>query len=330
MEIENLFNSFVRSNSTYIDGNRFYVHSIEGMEHKIGKSPEDFPKVFVATNATKYSVANLNGELISVEYNVLCKLIDDSNAITEKNYSIITLRSNDTYLCKIFFEVFILSLLTLPTIPSDHELSLKIEGLLSIFAALKRPPLHKIQGLWAELMVIENSNNPTEIAKAWHSSQGAKYDFTKGTNKIEVKSTSQECRIHKFSLDQLNSSPSTELLIASVIVRESAKDENGLSIGDLYKKINNKISDIVIRMHVYSVIIETVGSEYEKAETLFFDYSSGRDSLAYYDYKDIPHIDKSAVPAFVSAVKFNADLTHIQDVNAKGITFDPNSLFANL
>ncbi len=314
MTIEELYNSFKNANVSFLGSNKFNVKSIDGMLHKIGKSENGFPIVFAATKSTVSGIGNLNGEIISVEYNVSCCLIDDNNHQSDENYSIITLRTEDTYLCRIFIEVFFMSLATLPQTPTDKELALKVEGLLSIFAALKKAPIHKIQGLWAELLVIDTSKEPEELAKAWHSSPNSKFDFTKGANKIEVKSTSSENRVHKFSLDQLNPTESTNLYIASVIVRESAPDSNGLSVDDLYKKICTKVMDVNIRMHIYQVITETLGSDYQKAATVYFDYVAGKDSVQFYDSKDIPKINKKDVPPFVTGVKFDSDLTHLDPV----------------
>lgn len=330
METEHLLQTFNESMNSFDGGEKYTVLSIDGMKHKIGKSEEGYPKVFVVTSPGKTQLHNMNGELFSVEYNIDCSVVDDNKETTDAIFSIITLRSTDDYLKKIFFDVFFMMLVSLPDTPSDYDLAMKIEGLLSIFASLKRKPIHKIQGLWAELLVIESSSHPDVVAKAWHNSPGSKYDFTKGVDKIEVKSTSSEERVHKFSLDQLNPTVSSKLLIASVIVRESAKDDNGLSVDDLYKKICKRVVDIDIRMHIYSVITNTLGDEYEKANNVYFDYTSGSDSLEFYDYVDVPKIQKKNVPEFVNAVKFDSNLSHLKSIKDKGLTFDKDSLFASL
>lgn len=329
MEKEKIIEAFSYP-SKFVDGEKYNVLSIERMKHKVGMSSEGYPKVFVVTKRSKTAIHNLNAELITAEYNIQCSLVDDNGEETNTIFSIITLRSTDEYLRKIFLDVFIMMLYSLPEVPTDLDLALKIEGLLSIFAALKRKPLHKIQGLWAELLVIERSKKPAIIATAWHNSPEAKYDFVKGKEKIEVKSTSSEERKHRFSLDQLNPSPSSKLLIASVIVRESAQDENGLSINDLYDKLCSRISNIDIRMHIYTVILNTLGEEYEKASSLYFDYVSGKDSLLYFESEDVPKIDKSLIPKFVTGVKFDSNLSYIDDVVKKGIKFDSESLFESI
>ena len=328
MNYKDIFQEFCDRKKSFVEGNKFNVSPIPGMKHKIGKSDEGYPKFFVLTDVGKSIYTNIIGEFLSVEYCVECNLIEESGQNTDAIYSIITLRSNDDHLQQIFIEVFLLMLSTLPEEPTVYDIAIKIEGLLSIFSSLKRKPIHKIQGLWAELLIILLSKNPSVVAKAWHNSPGAKYDFTMGTDKIEVKSTSSETRKHKFSLDQLNPMESSRLLVASVIVRESAKDENGLSVFDLYDKICECVSDIEIRIHIYTVIVDTLGSEYDKANDVYFDYASGKDSLAYYDYKDIPHILKCNVPEYVSEVKFVSDLTHIKTTGDNNLKFEEGSLLA--
>lgn len=330
MDIKSIINSFDESRTVFSEGEKYSVLSVDGMAHKVGKSAEGFPKVFVVTERTKANVHNLNGELFSIEYNVDCSLVDDKGETSDANFSIITLRSDDADLQKIFFEIFLMMLVSMPASPTDLELAIKIEGLLSIFAALKRKPIHKIQGLWAELLVIEHSKDPELVAKAWHSSPGSKYDFTKGTDKIEVKSTSSEERVHRFSLDQLNPTESTRLLIASVNVRESAEDGNGLSVNGLYERICKRVTDIDVRMHVYTVITNTLGDEYDKAESVYFDYASGKDTLAFYDYVDVPKIEKENVPPFVTGVKFDANLSHLENIHQKGYKFDENTLLGSI
>lgn len=134
---------------------------------------------------------------------------------------------------------------------------------------MKNPPKKKIQGLWAELLVIEQSTQPETLINAWHSSPSAKYDFTLGRDKIEVKSTSSEERIHKFSFDQLHPSANSRLLIASTIVRESGPAADGLSVKDLYDRIRQRVTAIDSQLRMYTIIAETIGSDLPKLENVF-------------------------------------------------------------
>ncbi len=307
--------------------NRYRVISIPDMLHKLSCSEEGYPKFFVETSGNSTLMHNLNAELLSVEYDMPCNLIEGNQVVDNIRYTIITLQSSEETLQKMFLDVFLMMLRSLPLKPSNPLIASKIENLLSIFAKLRKKPIHKLQGLWAELLVIEQSKEPVTVARAWHSLPESKYDFTMGRDKIEVKSTMNEQRIHRFSNAQLNPLGDSRLLVASVIVRESAKDQNGLSVFDLYDSIAKKITSDSVRMHVYEVIADTLGNEYNNGRKKYFDYSEACDSLAFYEHPDIPKIDPDAIPELVTEVKFSSNLSHLSDVREKGYDRGDSNLF---
>ena len=307
--------------------NRYRVVSLPEMPHKIGCSEQGYPKFFVVTSDHSSMLHNLNAELLSVEYDMVCNIIEDDKCIDSERFTIITLRSENEQLQSMFVDVFYMMLSLLPQKPTNLAIAAKIEQLLSIFSKIKKKPLRKLQGLWAELLIIEQSKDPVTMARAWHSQPEAKYDFTMGQDKLEVKSTSGENRIHRFSLDQLNPSDSSRLLIASVITRESAKDQNGLSVYDLYDSISLKIKDDKTKIHVYDVMVDTLGSDFNVARRRFFDYSEACDRLAFFDHKDIPKILKEHIPPLVTEVKFSAGLSHLTDIREKGFDRGDSSLY---
>lgn len=303
-----LFTKFQSLRNQAAEDGHFTVVSIDDLPHKLGVSMEGFPMFFVKTNPSASSVQNIIREILSVEYNVSCVLIDESGSSHDDTFCIITLRSLDSPLQSYFIEIFTMMLQKLQSTPSNRELSVEIENLIAIFDSLTNPPKKKIQGLWAELLVIEQSTNPEILINAWHSIPSAKYDFTHGRDKIEVKSTSSEERIHKFSLDQLNPSPNSRLLIASVIVRESGPAADGLSVRGLYDRILERVADLNSRIRLYTVIAETIGSDIAKLENVYYDYTAAADSLEYYDYRKVPCISKTSVPSLVTEVRFTSNL----------------------
>lgn len=209
-----------------------------------------------------------------------------------------------------FIDIVVLMLQKIQPVPSRKTLSVEVEKLITIFSALVNPPVKKMQGLWGELLVIEQSKYPETLVNAWHSSPNAKFDFTLGRDKIEVKTTSSENRIHHFSIDQLNPSPSSRLLIASITVRESGEGNGGKSVRDLFDAIYQKVG-VQERFHLYQIVAETVGNNISKLDAVHFDYVEATDTLAYFCAKDIPHIKKSDVPAGVTEVKFASSLDGI-------------------
>lgn len=321
-----LYNQINRISETE---SRFHVVSIPGKLHKIGSSIEGFPKFFVVTS-DQMMMQNLNAELLSVEYNVLCNIIEGSNVLDNQYFTIITLRSDNEQLKKMFLDVFLMMLETLSPQPSNISLASKVESLLSIFAKLKHRPIHKLQGLWAELLLIEQSKEPAIVARAWHALPNSKYDFTMGGDKVEVKSTQSENRVHHFSLDQLNPSPNSRLIVCSIIVRESAQGAKGLSVFDLYDRITRKVDDIEVRMHISEIIADTLGSDFYVAQKKYFDYIEACDRLALFDYTNIPKIKKEDVPEHVSEIRFSSNLTHLTDVRDGDYDRSDSELFNSI
>ena len=331
IDFKKIFSEFCSLN--IVSSEKTYnVISLPGLEHKLGMSKERFPMFFVATSDAQDNTPNTIRELLSVEYDMECTIKETNGTYLLNNFAIITLRTNDEHLQFYFVEIFLMMLLKMPQLPSKLELSIEVERLVTIFSALTSTPRKKIQGLWAELLVIDKSQDPNILVNAWHSSATSKYDFTLGRDKIEVKSTSSEERIHRFSLDQLNPSPNSRLLVASITVRESGKCTQGLSVRGLYDKICNRISGIDTKIRLYTVIAQTMGKDIDKIDSMYFDYIAASDSLAFYNYQVIPRIQKSDVPANITDVKFACNITKLTNITSDSLNenFSDSVLFNNL
>lgn len=316
-----LFEQLLALREDQSEGDEFAVIPLDEMRHKVGVSAEGYPKFFVCTNDTTTSSMNTTLEILSVEYGLSCTFVDENRTETIYNYTVITLRSLDETLQSEFVDIVFLMLQRLPELPSRRDIAVEVENLISIFSAMTCPPRKQIQGLWAEMLVIERSISPELLINAWHDSPSSKYDFTLGRDKIEVKSTSGEERKHHFSLDQLNPSRNSRLLIASVIVRESGHGNGGMSVNELYTRICERVSSIDARLHLYKVIVETVGSDIHKIEDVFFDYVGASDTLRFYDAYEVPGIRKEGIMQGVSSVGFSSDLTGIIDVQSPESSF---------
>lgn len=332
MDTKEIFKEFNSLEDIVNEANTCNVVSLPGLVHKLGMSKERFPMFFVATNKTQSIIPNIVRELLTVEYDVTCTVKETNGTSLQGNFTILTLRTQDENLQFYFIEICLMILEKITFQPSKQELFIEIERIVTIFSALNSTPRKKIQGLWAELMVIERSKNPFVLVKAWHSLVSSKYDFTLGRDKIEVKSTSSEERVHRFSLDQLNPSPSSRLLIASMIVRESGKCNQGLSIRNLYDKICSRLQCIDTKIKLYTVIAQTLGKDLSKIESVYYDYITASDSLNYYDYQVIPRILKEYVPVGITDVKFCCDMTDLENIEKSNSILEINNseLFVSL
>ena len=128
------------------------------------------PVFFIECELKNYS-ADLNLEYISVMFNKKCSLIDDSNRKFSKVYTVITLNQSDCDFQNYFLEVVYLILQKIPKKADGVLIKKEIDKILQLFSYTSLPAAKSVQGLWAELLVIEQSESPEYLIKSWHSQQ---------------------------------------------------------------------------------------------------------------------------------------------------------------
>lgn len=293
--------------------------------HKIGISNEGFPLFFVKCDNETKSI-DINLELISVLFSQECN-IKEKEKNSNDIFTIVLLKTLNRDLQQYFTDVFSIILQQLEPIPSEINLYREVRKVIELFSSIARPAIKSVQGLWAELLVIEKALDSEYLIQAWHISPSDKYDFNDSKDKLEVKSTTKSKRIHRFSIEQLNNNSGSELLIASTFVIETG---TGISILNLRDNINLKISDLKVKLRLNEIIYKTIGDQYEKLGDIFFDYQQASDSLSFYKVMDIPRIHINAIPVQVTNVTFDCDLTSIPTILEKENDIQASLLFKSL
>ncbi len=293
--------------------------------HKIGISNEGYPIFFVKCNDLNKSV-DINLELISVLFSKECTIREKKNKSIGK-YTIVYLKTQIPDLQMYFTDVLSIILRTIEEIPSEKDFGNEIGKMIDLFSKISKPSIKSIQGLWAELIVIEKSLNPEYLINSWHCTPNDKFDFNDGKDKIEVKSTSKSQRIHTFALDQLNINNGSELIIASIFVLETGVGKN---INELKDDISHRLSDLNSKIKLNEMILKTLGNEFHCANSIFFDYQFASDSLNYYNNVDIHKIDSKSIHPSISNVRLDIDLSNIYTVKQKGYKFKESNLINSL
>lgn len=318
MELNSLYNKFFKLIGTKSDDSETYrvIPVWDGSRHRLGCSEEGYPIFFVECSENK-PTTDVHLELIDVQFNRRCKLDDSEERKTESHiYCLVELKSHKKDFTKYFLDVFTLVLAKLPDYPSTAQLRDEVSKLIRLFMGAATYSASTLQGLWAEMLVIEQSNDPDYLISAWHVSTNDKYDFNDGLDKIEVKSTSKVSRCHEFALEQLNPNDGSQLLIASVFVIKTGVGKNLFDIEDsIISRLNNNESVEKLK----AMIIKTLGENLDSVRTIYFDYSQAIDSLCYFNHKDIPSIEISNVPIGVSNVHFLSDLSCVEPVEPEFI-----------
>lgn len=310
LSIFKIFQDLNNETNSNIDG--FTIANLPKIKnHKIGLSKDNLPLFFIkCEDETNEKTLDYNLESISIQFNQKCQLVSNDKKVSDGIYTIIALKTDSIDLQEYFLNILYFVLLKLPVIVKLKELKIEVEKLISLFNKFSKLPTKTIQGLWAELLIIEQSRNPEYLIKAWHFSPTDKFDFNDGIDKIEVKSTAKSRRIHNFSLEQLNPNKNSKLIIASVFAVETGK---GKTIFDLVKLIDDKVKNKEIVFRINEVLLDTLGRDFEKSFEHYFDYQLAVDSLAFFDSELVPKIDNLSIRQEISNVHFDCDLSKIEE-----------------
>jgi hypothetical protein len=280
--------------------------------HKIGLSKDGLPLFFIkCQNENNEKAMDYNLEYILIQFNQKCQLLSNDVKIADGVYTKIALKTDSIDLQEYFLNILYFFLLKLPTTVLLKELKIEVEKLISLFNKFSKFPSKTVQGLWGELLVIDQSSNPEYLIKAWHYSSTDKFDFNDGIDKIEVKSTAKSKRVHNFSMEQLNPNENSKLIIASVFAVETGK---GKTIFDLVKSIEDKVKNKEVFLRINEVLLDTLGRDFEKSFEHSFDYQLAIDTLNFFDSKLVPKIETSSIRQEISNVHFDCDLSEINQL----------------
>lgn len=269
---------------------------------------------------------NFRLKYLKLEQNLECKIFE------EESYKIqiltaLTFRSIDPNLQVYFLRITESLVKIIGRNPSQQQVVESMKKFIEVFKTLSDSPTKTINGLWAELFVIENATDPKILLSYWHNVPEEKFDFNAGLERVEVKSSSNFERKHIFSAEQLNPPPDSQVLIASVFLKQH---NSGHNIQQLIENIIEKLdSDIEIIDKLTSIVFRTLGNSVEHSFAVKFDYEIAKQSLKFYDTLKIKKIEKINIPTGVSEVKFSSDLSNVEPIILKNLR-DKKLLFKSL
>lgn len=276
---------------------------------KIGVNYLGFPVILISSkfDQTHLSQKNIKLKYIELTHNLECK-VSENGKYKIDNYSVIIFKSNEETLQNYFLGIAQSLLNSLSKKPTQKEVFETFRNFIEIFRSLTETPTKTIQGLWAELILIEQSKNPETLINYWHNIPEEKFDFNADIEKIEVKSSSNLERAHIFTTEQLNPTIDSQVIIASIFTKQVS---NGLNILDLLDKIDKRIVEIELKEKIFRIVSRTLGNTFEQTTKIRYDYDLAKNSLRFYRHQDISKVERINIPERVSEVKFKSDLTNI-------------------
>lgn len=266
----------------------------------------------VAKRIKDLSLKNFRLKYLQLEQNLECKIYENESYKIQ-TLTALTFRCIDPNLQEYFLRISESLVKSIGQNPTQQEVVDSMKKFIEVFKTLTESPTNTVNGLWAELFVIENAADPKILLNYWHNVPEEKFDFNAGLERIEVKSSSNFERKHIFSSEQLNPPHDSRVLIASVFLKQH---NSGHNIQQLLDSISEKLdSDIDAIDKLTSIVFRTLGNSLEHSIAVKFDYEIAKQSLKFYDTSNIEKIEQVNIPTNVSEVKFKSDLSNIEPVN---------------
>lgn len=287
---------------------------------KIGITNEGFPVILISSIAdrTHLSQKNVRLKYIELTHNLECKVSENGKSEIAF-FSVIVFKSMQTNLQSYFLGIAESLLQSLSQKPTQKEVFETFRNFVEIFRSLSDNPSKTLQGLWAELFLIEKSKSPDALLNYWHNIPEERFDFNADTERLEVKSSSNMERVHIFTSEQLNPPVDKQVIIASVFTKQSS---SGQSISDLLESIQNKLSDISLMDKLFSIVAKTLGNTVEQSIRIKYDYNLANSSIRFYRHQDISKIERLSIPDRVSEVKYKSELTDLPPIDPNTIESD--------
>lgn len=138
-------------------------------QHKIGISPEGYPMFFIQTLG-KEKTLDITMEFIKVMFNRSCSIIENNEIRRTHEYTIVSLNAGNVDYQKYFIDVVCILLHGLSDNVTIKTLKIELMKIADLFSNLSKPSKKTLQGLWAELLVIERSKSPAYLLQSWHVS----------------------------------------------------------------------------------------------------------------------------------------------------------------
>lgn len=257
------------------------------------------------------SLKNFRLKYLQLEQNLECRIYEN-DSFKLQTFTVVTFRCSDRNLQEYFLRISETLVSTIGQKPTQQQVIDSLKKFVEVFKTLTDSPTNTINGLWAELFLIENSSNPKSVINYWHNLPEEKFDFNAGLESIEVKSSSNFERKHIFSAEQLNPPSDSQVLIASVFLKQH---NSGMNIQQLLESISKKVNyDFETADKLNSIVFRTLGSSLEHSIGIKFDYVIALQSLQFYRHQDIDKIEEIHIGNNVSEVKYKSDLTKISPV----------------
>lgn len=268
----------------------------------IGKDNENCLVFFIETEAYDTYEVNQETKSLSLLPNIECTFNIDNSFCTKLGH-LLTCKEHD------YDKLLAFIRLTRAFSTKDNPSRL-FNTISSLFDKENQVSETELQGLFAELYTIDYfSKQNLNIGVFWQSKRRMKFDFTiTKTKRMEVKSTTNDKRIHHFKHEQLICEL-YDILVVSYMLRKS---DDGISFLDLVERIrDSQISNLPLMARIESYLLN---ANKDDIAHLRYDEPYLLQNMRFYDANQIPRFDEINPEGVINA-EYDCMLENIQSIS---------------
>lgn len=258
---------------------------------------------------------------MEVNFGVGCLISLNNQEALNGTFVLIRCLIKDRLAKQTFVRMLFPAVLGLGLKPSAAEIRAFVDVATDLFSDVPTDP-KLIRGLWGELFVLAQANDVAKAFSFWRTIDTENFDFSCGADRLEVKTSFGDSRVHVFSLGQLRFGNNLSVIVASLILQPSV---GGWDVARLVESLSSHLTSADYRKLLGSIKNTLRGSSYSET-SLLFDYQKALESLRFYRSVDIPSVSYP-VPPEIKNVRFSVDLSQLQTVPMNRQFGDLFSLF---
>lgn len=290
----------------------------------LGRDASSRPALLVQTASIGRSLPVIKLKSFEAYFGVQCSLQDQTSGTTSARLAVIVCPAQDEEIIRFFLSVCTSLIGLVGDTPDPNTLWAAANRIASLFQKLSRPPTRSVNGLFGELLTIWRSIDPVSMAGMWRAGSQARFDFTGGSLRADVKTTSGRLRSHVMSFEQCNPPAGTLGVIASIFTERVG---SGMSLGTLLSDIEQMLSahpQLLLKLQEQTA--ETLGDSFRASLEIQFDLALSRASFRLYRVVDIPSV-RGDLPIGVSAVHFTSDLSAVEPVEPSTLVLEADEAY---
>jgi hypothetical protein len=282
--------------------NRIY-YGIDADKHPVFVLQTPNPQVQSQIQSTRKLILNSN---------INCEMVINEQ-VFEKNVHILTcLSSNHDE--QLAFVRITESFSKHITTNNTHTLNDLFSALVNLFAQRDKVSEIELQGLFAELYTINYFKKlGINISSFWQKHNKMNFDFTiNSIKRMEIKSTTQNNRIHHFKHEQLLSEL-YDIMIVSYLLR---RDDSGISLYQLIREVRTLAAQDYSTLLYIEKLIKNIPEEV--LQQLRYDVTYIENNIRFFPAANVPKFNE-AQPNGVTQTEYNSDLTTAKHIPIESI-----------